>query len=160
MPLEEKSHLSKAIFGASWLAVSKLVSQLFSWTFTILVTRILSSRDYGLMEMATVFTGYLAFFVEFGMGAALVNRTNVSKEENSSVFWILFFWGSILFLLAYLLGPVTADFYQEPELTKLTQFAGILFLLSSLILNSIDVMDVFEPFYFDFIITLSFIIMI
>ncbi len=134
MPFEETSHLRKAITGASWLGISKLVSQLVSWTFTILVTRILSSRDYGLMEMATVFTGYLAFFVEFGMGAALVNRTNVSKEENSSVFWILFFWGSILFLLAYLLGPVTANFYQEPELTKLTQFAGILFLLSSLII--------------------------
>ena len=73
--------LQKLAFkGAMWLALFKFVSQLFSWTITVLVARILSPSDYGLMEMATILTGYAAFFVDLGLGAAIVQKKNINKE--------------------------------------------------------------------------------
>ncbi|HMO17003.1 MAG TPA: lipopolysaccharide biosynthesis protein [Oligoflexia bacterium] len=123
--------INQAIVGASWLSLFKLVSQAISWTATILVARLLSSADYGLMEMATIFTGYIGFFVEFGIGTALINKDSINKQELSSVFWFLIAWGLILAAACLGLAPVTAQFFAEPRLLPLTAAVGILFIISS-----------------------------
>jgi O-antigen/teichoic acid export membrane protein len=78
---------SKVFKGASWLALFKLISQVFSWIITIVVARILVPDDYGLMEMATIITGYAFFFSELGLGAAIIQKPAITKGELSSVFW-------------------------------------------------------------------------
>lgn len=128
------SLIKQAITGAGWLSIFKLVSQIISWSTTIVVTRLLSSEDYGLMEMATIFTGYIGFFVEFGISAALINKDSINHKELSSTFWFMVLWGALLSLACFLLAPVTVEFYNEPRLYHLTQAAGALFLISSLII--------------------------
>jgi teichuronic acid exporter len=124
--------MRQTIIGGSWLSLFKLISQIISWTSTIIVTRLLTSEDYGLMEMATIFTGYISFFVEFGIGAGIINKDTISKEELSSTFWFLLLWGLVLALVCLGLAPVTVSFFSEPRLYSLTQAVGILFILSSI----------------------------
>jgi teichuronic acid exporter len=126
------SLLKQMIVGGSWLSICKLASQIISWTATIIVTRLLTSEDYGLMEMATIFTGYISFFVEFGIGAGIINKDSVSREELSSTFWFLFLWGLLLASACLGLAPLTVEFFSEPRLYHLTQAVGILFVISSL----------------------------
>ncbi len=84
------------------------------------------------MEMATIFTGYISFFVEFGIGTGIINKDKISKEELSSTFWFLLLWGLLLAVTCLGLAPVTVSFFSEPGLYHLTQAVGILFIISSL----------------------------
>ena len=67
---------SKIFKGTSWLALFKSASQVISWGVTIIVARILVPGDFGLMDMATIITGYAFFFSELGFGAAIIQRTS------------------------------------------------------------------------------------
>lgn len=126
------TNLTHALRGASWLGIFKLLSQVLSWTGTIFVTRLLTSEDYGVMEMATVFTGYITFFVEFGVGTALVNKKSVTRDEQISAFWCMSIWGILLSLTCLVLAPITAAYFNEPRIDPLTRSVGLLFIFGSL----------------------------
>lgn len=123
---------SQAIKGASWLAFFKIISQACSWVATIIVTRKLTSEDYGLMELATMFTGFVGLFVEFGIGSAIINKDSLDQDEASTAFWFSTLWGFLLSLSCFALAPVTASYYSEPRIYYLTQAASLLFILGSL----------------------------
>ena len=127
--------LQKLAFkGAMWLALFKLVSQLFSWTITVLVARILSPSDYGLMEMATIITGYAAFFVDLGLGAAIIQKKNINKHELSSVFWFIFAISIALSFACYFSAYYMALLFDEPRIQPLVQVISIIFPISGLLI--------------------------
>ncbi len=60
-----------------WTVGARLTAQVVTWAITLIVIRILSPADYGLLAMATVFIGFLAMFSEFGLGSAIVQRPDI-----------------------------------------------------------------------------------
>ena len=127
------SQKSPILRSVAWLSFFKLFSQIVSWGTTIVVARLLTAKDYGLMEMATIFTGYIDFFVEFGIGAAIINRKDINEDELSSLFWFMFFWGILLAASCLLIAPLTARYFQNPTLTPITTTVGIMFIITSLV---------------------------
>lgn len=126
--------LQKLAFkGAIWLALFNLASQFFSWTITVLVARILSPSDYGLMEMATILTGYASFFVDLGLGAAIVQKKNINKHELSSVFWFVFVMSLILAFACYLSAHYMALVFNEPRIQSLMEVIALIFPISGLL---------------------------
>ncbi len=123
---------SKAIKGVSWLAIFKFVSQIFSWAVTILIARILLPGDYGLMAMSTIITSYAEMFSELGLGAAIIQRRVVEKDELSSIFWFGMGVAFILATFCFVAAPVTAAIFKDPRVIPLTQAVSVLFLLSGL----------------------------
>lgn len=122
----------KAFKGASWLALFKFFKQMFSWTITILVARILVPGDYGLMEMATVITGYAAMFSELGLGAAIIQKPHLSQNELSSIFWFAFGTSILLGLSCFGLAYPTALIFNEPKVIPIAQLASVNFILNGL----------------------------
>lgn len=114
--------------GASWLALFKLASQLFSWVVTIAVAKILVPSDYGLMDMATIITGYAGMFNELGLGAAIIQRPRTSRTELSSVFWVSMGFSALLASLCFLVAYPTAAIFNEPRVIPITQATSMLFL--------------------------------
>ena len=90
----------QAFKGATWLAIFKFISQMFSWIVTIIVDRILLPEEYGLYAMAILITGYAQKFSQLGLGAAIIQRQDLDKENLSSVFWFSIF---ISFAAKYIL---------------------------------------------------------
>ena len=58
--------------GLAWTGAVKWLGQLLSWVSTIVVARLLSPEDYGIVAMAGVFIGFIGILNEFGLGAAVV----------------------------------------------------------------------------------------
>lgn len=123
-----------AFTGASWLAWFKLLSQIFSWTITVVVARILSPDDYGLMSMATILTGYASIFSELGLGSAIIQKQNISPadKELSSVFWFSLGLGIFFALLCFVLAYPTAYIFDEERVIPITQAVSLIFLANSL----------------------------
>ena len=123
-----------AIKGASWLVLFRAISQIISWGATIVVTRLLVPADYGVMEMATMLTGYVVLISEMGFGAAIVQRKEISREELSSAFWFLLGWGVILGGICLILAYPTAAIFNTTETIAITQAIGLVYLSSVLMI--------------------------
>lgn len=124
-----------------WLAGFKFISQLFSWTITVIVARILAPEDYGLMAMASILTGYVEIFSELGLGAAIIQRKEVSREELSSNFWFCVVTGIVFSVIAFCLAYPTAWIFHEQRIIPITQLISVLFLIGALMIVPYNILN-------------------
>lgn len=128
----ESSIEQKAARGATWLAVFQFSAQIVSWAATVIVARILVPGDYGLMEMATILTGYAFIFNELGLGHAIIQSPTVTREQLSSVFWFSLALSLFFALFALVVAYPTALIFNEPRVIPLTHATSIFFIFSGL----------------------------
>jgi O-antigen/teichoic acid export membrane protein len=95
----------------------------------MVLARLLEPKDFGLVGMVTAFTGALSLFRDFGLSAAAVQRTSITEEQVSTLFWINLLVGGILSVVMLGVAPIIAAFYHEPRLLAVTAVlaAGFLF---------------------------------
>jgi O-antigen/teichoic acid export membrane protein len=95
----------------------------------MILARLLGPKDFGLVGMVTAFTGVLTLFRDFGLSSAAIQRTTVTEEQLSTLFWINVAVGALLGLLTVAMAPVVAIFYHEPRLFAVTAVlaAGFVF---------------------------------
>lgn len=82
----------------------------------MVMARLLSPKDFGLVGMVTAFTGVLNLFRDFGLSSATVQRGHVTENQISTLFWINILVGVILGLSLAGMAPFVATFYHEPRL--------------------------------------------
>jgi O-antigen/teichoic acid export membrane protein len=97
----------------------------------MILARLLGPKDFGLVGMVTVFTGVLTLFRDFGLSSAAIQRTTVTEEQISTLFWINIFVGALLTLLAIAMAPVISVFYHEPRLFRVTVVLAVGFLFNA-----------------------------
>src|SRR5580658_7487139 len=97
----------------------------------MVLARLLGPKDFGLVGMVTAFTGVLTLFRDFGLSAAAVQRTTVTEEQISTLFWINLLLGALLSFVALAMAPVIAAFYHEPQLLGVTSVLAIGFLFNA-----------------------------
>jgi O-antigen/teichoic acid export membrane protein len=122
----------KAAKGATWLAIFQFSGQAVSWVATVIVARILVPSDYGLMEMATIITGYAFIFNELGLGHAIIQSPTMTKKQLSSVFWFSILLSLFFALFAFSVAYPTALIFNDPRIIPLTQTTSVLFIISGL----------------------------
>jgi len=118
--------------GLGWSASVKFLSQLITWSVTIVVIRLLSPKDYGLMALAEYFIGFLMLLSELGLGAALVQKSDLDRSILDQIFGLVILTNCCLFLLTYLGAPFAASFFKEQRLIAIIRFLSLQFLMISL----------------------------
>lgn len=121
---------SQALSGFRWSASVKLASQIITWTITLVVIRILSPADYGLLAMATVFVAFLAMFSEFGLGAAVVQKTDMDDRLLRQVFGVVLIIHFSLAALLAIAAPLIAEFYAEPRVIPVIRVLSLQFIFA------------------------------
>ena len=115
--------------------VAKVCSQAANFTVRIgslmVLGRLLEPRDFGLVGMAMAVVGVLNLFKEFGLSTATVQRTHITNEQVSTLFWVNLLVGGILGLLTVAIAPILAMFYHEPRLVALTAVLSVGFLFNA-----------------------------
>jgi O-antigen/teichoic acid export membrane protein len=119
----------KVMIGLAWSAGSRFLAQLVTWGITIIVIRLLSPADYGLMSLSMVFVGFLTLLSEMGLGAAIVQRKELHDDILRSLFMLILAASGFFYLLLVLLAPLIADFYDEQRLISLVRFLALQFLV-------------------------------
>ena len=97
----------------------------------MIFARLLDPEDFGLVGMVTAFTGLLMLFRDFGLSSAAVQRTTVTEEQSSTLFWINLVLGAVLGLVTLAMAPAIAAFYQEPQLFGVTAVSAVVFLFNA-----------------------------
>ncbi|TCO80450.1 O-antigen/teichoic acid export membrane protein [Plasticicumulans lactativorans] len=106
----------KAVRAMGLLGVGGGLGKLITMGATLILARLLSPADYGLMAMASVVLGLIGFFNEVGIGAAIVQAQNLSREAVNGCFVMALVFSCMLFLLACAAAWPVAAFYDSPEL--------------------------------------------
>jgi PST family polysaccharide transporter len=119
------------IQGVAWTAGLKWVSQLFSWAATLIVARLLTREDYGLVAMATVFLGLITLINEFGLGAAVIKRRELGEREVAQLSGLCVIFGAVAFLVGAAAAVPLARFYDAPELVAVVLVLSTNFIITS-----------------------------
>jgi O-antigen/teichoic acid export membrane protein len=122
----------KAVSGVKWSSISQFGRQITQWITTIILVRLLSPSDFGLMAMAMVVIGFVSLLKDLGTSAAIIQRTNLSEELLSSIFWFNVAFGFLATAILFLLSPFVANFYREPRVILLLRVISLSFFISSL----------------------------
>jgi PST family polysaccharide transporter len=83
----------------------------------VVLARLLSPKDYGLVAMVTAVTGFIMVFKDLGLSSATVQKGRVNHQQISTLFWINVAISTIAMLVTAALAPAIAWLYNEPRLT-------------------------------------------
>ncbi|NJB86653.1 PST family polysaccharide transporter [Lewinella marina] len=122
---------SKTISGLKWNAVSRGVVQVTTIVLGIVLARLLSPSEFGLVAMVTVLTGFGTVFVDFGFTSAIIQNKNSDQRHWSSVFWLNLTVSVLIAIVLSVSAPLIARFYQEPELRLVTVVIAWTFVFQS-----------------------------
>jgi O-antigen/teichoic acid export membrane protein len=122
----------RTLVGLGWNGAARLLGQLLQLGITMVLARLLSPREYGLLGMVLVFTGFASFVADMGLGASIIQKTSLSDRHLNSVFWLNAATGLVLTATFVLAAPLIARFYGEPKLSLLTVAIAPNFILGSL----------------------------
>ncbi|MHB9155433.1 MAG: lipopolysaccharide biosynthesis protein, partial [Endomicrobiales bacterium] len=121
----------RTISALQWSVVAQAATVATGVALTVLLARLLSPRDFGLIGMVAVFTGFLSFFVDMGFGPAIIQKQECLPEQVNAAFWANLLLGGLITLALVLLAPAIALFYREPRLAPLVTVLAFNYLLSS-----------------------------
>jgi O-antigen/teichoic acid export membrane protein len=116
--------------GLGWSSAAHLSHQAIQFGIGILLARLLTPEDFGLVGMVIVFSGFARLFAEFGFSSALVQRAEISELHQSSIFWVNLIVGFLLGGIFFLLAPYIAAFYVSPPLLPISQVVAATFVIS------------------------------
>ncbi|MGB1033081.1 MAG: lipopolysaccharide biosynthesis protein, partial [Flavobacteriales bacterium] len=122
----------KFINGLSWQALNVFTQVILQLIFIAVLARLISKEAFGVMAIALVVVGFVEIFSQIGIGPALIQKKDPTKEHISAAFAISVTLGAVFTGLMFLLAPLVADLYDHPPLTKVLRVIGLSFLISSI----------------------------
>jgi O-antigen/teichoic acid export membrane protein/glycosyltransferase involved in cell wall biosynthesis len=99
---------------------------------TMILARLLTPRDFGLLAMVWTVMGFLRIFKDAGLSAATVQREGITHTQVSNLFWINVAVSGFISVLVAASAPLIAWFYHEPRLVGITLWLSSTFLLAGL----------------------------
>ncbi|MEE9412223.1 MAG: lipopolysaccharide biosynthesis protein [Methylococcales bacterium] len=123
----------KVLHALRWTATLRLLSQFLSWGMTLYVVRLLTVEEYGLFSLAMVFVGLLMWTNELGIGAALVQKKDITKYDYQLGFGIVLITNFVFSMSLALLAPLISVYFEEPKLTPILQVTALGFMSNAFI---------------------------
>lgn len=115
--------------------VGQISSYIVRLASTVVLARLLTPEDYGLIAMVAVITQFIALFSDMGLSMSTVQQDQITHQQVSNLFWINILVTSCLGILVALGSSMAAWFYQDQRLTAITLWTAATFPLSGLTLQ-------------------------
>lgn len=122
----------QAVSGVRWTAFSTGGAAIIQFVQLVIIARLLSSRDFGLMGMVTLVVGLGQAFADMGLSAAVIQRQEISRNQLASLYWLNVGAGLTISVAVAILAPLGAVMFSEPELTAYVVTASSVFLISAI----------------------------
>lgn len=121
----------KTIKGVSWSLVEQILTRGVNFVIGIVLARMLSPTDYGLVGMMGIFLAISQLFIDGGLTSALIRTKNPSDKDFSTVYIINLTLSVVFYFLLFFCAPVVADFYDQPLLKPLMRVVSLILIIGS-----------------------------
>ena len=123
----------RIVKGVSWSAVQQFSTQGIQFVISIILARILTPEEFGVVAAAMIVLVILQVINETGFGAALLQKLDRDETDFFSVFILNIVMGVVLYGILYLSAPLIAQIFGLSQLTTVVRLLGINLLISSFI---------------------------
>lgn len=128
----DESLKDKTVTGTIWSAADAFLGQGVTFIVGIVLARILSPSEYGLIGIVLIFTTILTGVVDSGFSNALIRKNDVTNQDYNTMFIANMAVSVILFFLLFFFSPIIASFFERPELIDLTRVMGLILIFQAL----------------------------
>ena len=122
----------KTILGVAWSFAEQFLTRGVNFIIGIILARLLSPTEYGLVGMLGIFIAVSQLFIDGGLASALIRTKNPSEKDFSTVYIINMGLSVVFFFLMFFSAPLIADFYHQPLLKPLARAISLVFIIGSL----------------------------
>ncbi|NKF21887.1 lipopolysaccharide biosynthesis protein [Solimonas marina] len=122
----------KSVRGGMVTLSGQAISLLANVASTLILSRLLSPTDFGVISMVLAFTAFANLFRDLGISAASIQRAGLTHGQMTNLFWLNVMAGLVLSLIVVAASPLVAWFYGRPELRAVTAVLSLTFLASSI----------------------------
>jgi len=122
----------KAISGLLWSFIDSFAMQGISFIVGIILARMLTPKEFGLVGMITIFIAISSSFINSGFGSALIQKQNCTEKDFSTVFYFNLAMGVLFFWILFFSAPAISRFFNEPQLKLMVRVLGIVLIIDAL----------------------------
>lgn len=122
----------KAVTGVVWTTIQRSSSIFVGFVSGIVLARLLSPEDFGLIGMLSIFMLLSSTFIDGGFGSALIQKKRPTQDDYSTVFYWNLGLSIFLYIILFLSAPYIAQFYHTPLLSKVLRIQGVILILNAL----------------------------
>ena len=127
----KESLRGKTIKGVGWSSSDNIVSYGISFLVGLVLARLLSPEEYGLIGIITIFITMFNSIVDSGFSNALIRKNDQKDIDYNTVFIVNLFLSVVLFVILFLCAPAIAIFFDKPQLITLTQAMGSIIVINA-----------------------------
>ena len=143
--MQQESLKNKTIKGVGWSAADALLGQGVTFIVGLVLARLLSPDEYGLIGICLIFTTVLNGIVDSGFSNALIRKKDVTDEDYNTMFTTNMAISIVLYVLLFISAPFVSDFFHRVELTALVRVTGLI-LVSAIISGMIGIAMAFRGY--------------
>jgi teichuronic acid exporter len=130
----------RTLTGLIWNMMERVGVRIVQFIPTIILARLLSPGEFGLIGMVTIFIVITQIFLDSGFGLALIQKKDATYTDECSIFYFNILVGGLAFIALFFAAPLVAAFYEQPILTPLMRWLSLDILITSASLIQITIL--------------------
>lgn len=130
--MAEQSLKDKTVKGVGWSAIDNVVQHAVSFIVSIVLARLLTPDDYGLLGIIAIFTAVCTALINGGFTSALIRKKNVTDDDYNTTFIVNLGMSLFLYTIVFFSAPFIARFFAREELIPLTRVSSIGIIIGAL----------------------------
>ena len=138
--MSQESLKSKTIKGTAWSAADAFLGQGVTFLVGIVLARMLSPDEYGLIGICLIFNTVLSGIVDSGFSNALIRKKDCTDVDYNTMFVTNLTISIVLYALLFVSSPFVSQFFNRYELTSLIRVTGLVLLANALSITQITIL--------------------
>lgn len=130
--MTEQSLKDKTVKGVGWSAADAFLGQGVTFIVGLVLARLLSPEEYGLIGIVTIFTTIMFGIVDSGFSNSLIRKLKVTDEDYCTLFIVNMAMSVLMYALLFVSAPAIAHFFERPHLVSLCRVMGLLLIFQAL----------------------------
>lgn len=128
---QQQSLKNRTLIAILWNAVQRYGAMLISLATNVVLARLLSPDEFGIVGLMTVFVSVAGAIVDGGFGAALIQRKDVSQSDYSTIFWSNLTVSVLLIAGLFVSAPAVSRYFHQDVLCKILRIESVILLVNA-----------------------------
>ena len=138
--MSEQSLKDKTVKGTFWSATDAFLGQGVTFIVGLVLARLLSPEEYGLIGICLIFVTILNGIVDSGFSNALIRKKEVSNDDYNTMFLTNMVISIVVYFILYFTAPFISHFFSRPELVNLLRVMGVIVILQALSITQVTIL--------------------
>lgn len=122
MAIQSKTVISSML----WKLLERFSTQIVSFVISIILARILSPNEYGVIAILIIFINFANVIIDGGLNTALIQKKNADQTDFSTIFWFCLLLSLVFYIILFFTAPLIAKFYDNDLLIPILRVLSLI----------------------------------